>query len=209
MNFKTTQMAEIKIEKKKSIWLWILGILAILAILYFVFLRNDDNAINDMKSDNIEMVTVDVENDTMLSEQAVSAIIAYETYISKEPEMGLEHEFSHAALDKLIEATEAVAGSLNVDIKADIDAARTDADFITKDVSNLNHADKIKDAGTIITRALKNVQTEKFPDMVEGLADLQQSVNAIAPGTETLEQKAAVKNFFKEAALLLTQMKNK
>ena len=66
--------------------------------------------------------------------------------------MGLEHEYSRAALEKLIEATEAVAGSLNVDIKAYIDASRMDADFIAKDVSNLNHADKIKHAGALIHR---------------------------------------------------------
>jgi hypothetical protein len=51
--------------------------------------------------------------------------------------MGLEHEYSRAALEKLIEATEAV---------------RMDADFIAKDVSNLNHADKIKHAGALIHR---------------------------------------------------------
>jgi hypothetical protein len=32
---------------------------------------------------------------------------------------------------------------------------------------------------------------------------------AIAPGTQTLEQKAAVKNFFDQAGELLTNMKNK
>lgn len=34
-------MAEIKIEKKKPIWPWIVAVLIISALIYFVFFRND------------------------------------------------------------------------------------------------------------------------------------------------------------------------
>jgi len=35
-------MAEIKIEKKKPIWPWIVALLLIAAVVYYVFLRNDE-----------------------------------------------------------------------------------------------------------------------------------------------------------------------
>ena len=35
-------MAEIKIEKKKPIWPWVVVVLIIGALLYFVFLKNDE-----------------------------------------------------------------------------------------------------------------------------------------------------------------------
>ncbi|SHH77445.1 hypothetical protein [Flavobacterium defluvii] len=35
-------MAEIKIEKKKPVWPWIAAILLIAAIVYYIFLRNDE-----------------------------------------------------------------------------------------------------------------------------------------------------------------------
>jgi hypothetical protein len=44
-------MAEIKIEKKKPIWPWIVAVLIIAALLYFVFLKD-----NEVQSEsNVEM----------------------------------------------------------------------------------------------------------------------------------------------------------
>ncbi|SFD50892.1 hypothetical protein [Flavobacterium phragmitis] len=35
-------MAEIKIEKKKPVWPWVVALLLIGAIIYYMFLRNDE-----------------------------------------------------------------------------------------------------------------------------------------------------------------------
>lgn len=208
-------MAEIKIKKKTPIWPWILAILAILAILYFVFIYNDDDAEADDSSDNdIEMVTDDVNNmgndaKIVFSETAISKISEFNTHIANDAEMGLEHEYSHAALVKLIDATEAVANTLNVDIAADLETARSVAGSVEDDTYAVDHADNIKNAGNTIVKVLKKIQMQRFPDLAESCTELQNSVSAIAPGTQTLEQKATVKNFFDQAGELLTNMKNK
>jgi len=48
-------MAEIKIEKKKPIWPWIVAVLIIAALLYFVFLK--DNEVRSESSVEIEDTT--------------------------------------------------------------------------------------------------------------------------------------------------------
>jgi preprotein translocase subunit YajC len=48
-------MAEIKIEKKKPIWPWIVAVLLISAIIYFVFLRDNEAQTEDR---------VEIENNT-------------------------------------------------------------------------------------------------------------------------------------------------
>jgi hypothetical protein len=48
-------MAEIKIEKKKPIWPWIIALLLIGAIVYYVFLRDDQ--MQDPNRTEIENVT--------------------------------------------------------------------------------------------------------------------------------------------------------
>ncbi|MEP6803100.1 MAG: hypothetical protein ABI892_01150 [Flavobacterium sp.] len=48
-------MAEIKIEKKKAIWPWIVVVLLLSAVIYYIFLRD-----NDTQSQN----TVEIENTT-------------------------------------------------------------------------------------------------------------------------------------------------
>lgn len=40
-------MAEIKIEKKKPIWPWIVVVLLIAALVYFVFLRNNEAVVKN------------------------------------------------------------------------------------------------------------------------------------------------------------------
>ncbi|WP_179008083.1 hypothetical protein [Winogradskyella forsetii] len=204
-------MAEIKIEKKPPIWPWILLGLIILVLLYFLLFRTDDD-VADTMDDDIEMTTP-VESETvddeamMLSETADSKIRAYQTYIDDESNMGLEHKYSHSALTKLIDATQAVANTLNVDINADLGEARSKADHITKDTYDVDHADKIKAAGNSIVKALKTIQSQKFPDLNDSINELQEALNALAPGTKTLEQKTAMKNFYEQAEELLINMK--
>ncbi len=49
-------MAEIKIEKKKPIWPWIILVLVILALLYFLVFADDDDDKDDMDDMNTEQV---------------------------------------------------------------------------------------------------------------------------------------------------------
>lgn len=45
-------MAEIKIEKKKPVWPWIVAVLLISALIYFVFVK--DNESKDINRETIE-----------------------------------------------------------------------------------------------------------------------------------------------------------
>ncbi len=208
-------MAEIKIKKKQSILPWILLILGILALVYYLFTRNGD-VVDDTMDDDIEMMTDDsgVSNDMenndalMLSDRANSKISEYRTYIADSTKMGLDHEYSNEALTKLIDATESVANSLDVDIDADLENARSNAQEITQDPTKVDHADKIKNAGEIIVQALKKIQERKFPDEEQGINELQNAIGAITPATKTLDQKDKIKSFFEQSGQVLTNMKN-
>lgn len=209
-------MAEIKIKKKKPVWPWILIVLVILALLYFLFINNDED-MDDVSDNDIEMVTEDVDDElndkdldsdaTRLSEVANTEILEFTAYISKE-EMGIDHEYTNGALIKLIDATKAMANSLNVDINADLENARANATSIKKDPYKVDHADKIRNAGTIISDAIEKIQKEKFPGMKSSISELKREIEAIKPETKTLNQKEAVKSFFKKAENILINMKN-
>ena len=195
-------MAEIKIEKKKSIWPWIvLGLVAI-ALIWFFFLRDPNKKVLvDNDEDQTEQLNVyNGEAD------ANSAIVKYSTYIGDTEKMGVDHEYSNGALIHLINAVEEKANMLDVDIKADLDEARHDASKITDDPSKLNHADLIKNAGKIITRALTTLQVAKFPNLNQGVANVDASVSAIDTSVNTLDQKDVVNNFYKSAETLLLKM---
>lgn len=195
-------MAEIRIEKKKPVWPWILGLVILAAIIaYFVFVNDDTPA----EQTTEEMTTTDTTVNNSIGSE--SEITEYVSYVNN-PEMGLDHEYSSGAITRLVDATRATAEALNVDTEANLSKAKEQADDITKDPMSLNHANKIKSAAESITGALKTIQTEKFPHLQAQYNDVEMAVGKIVTATPTLEQKDAVNMFFNNAATLLTNIKN-
>jgi len=200
-------MAEIKIEKKKPIWPWILAGLIVAAILYFfVFGNEDDNQLVDTTTEQITEEDTTNRYETSRTTAEIAAVQEYITYI-KEPDMGVNHEYSNGAIKKLIAAVEAKAQEGNVDIDADLSKAKQRANEITKDPNRLAHADMIKEAGEIITRAMKTIQTKNFPNRDREISEVESALQNIKTKQPTLEQKDAVKNFFSKAGDALTSMK--
>ncbi|MAB57717.1 MAG: hypothetical protein CL524_09260 [Aequorivita sp.] len=210
-------MAEIKIEKKKPIWPWILVILIILAAIYFFWAysdadydENDDVLANDTITQIDERDTYNEFADdtttlytgtygTVVKEKAVSN---YFKYIDNE-QMGLDHQYTNGALIHLITATEAEARNLNVDIKANLDKAREHAFQITNDPESLKHADKIRAAAMEISTAIETIQQEKFTSLSAEVEDLKAAAKKIDPQTPTLQQKEDTKSFFEKAGRVL------
>lgn len=211
-------MAEIKIEKKKPIWPWIILVLVILALLYFFVFANDDD-VNDDMDDTTEQVgdawdedSTDWDNDNTtnwdndsLSTTGVG-VAGYMAYIGNKEKMGVDHEYTNNALIKLIDAVEAKAKEVNYDITADLQAARKDAEKITNDPSALNHANTIKDAGNKIAMALSKIQKDKFPDLSSEVEDVKKAVENIKADTQTLNQKDQINKFYDEAGDALEKM---
>lgn len=199
-------MAEINIEKKKTIWPWVaLGLLIVAAIIaYFLWFDNDS------KVDDGNPVTVEeaqpVENSKpMLTSNTESTIASYASFIDEDMDMGLDHEYSHTGLTKLIEAVREVAADLDVDI--DLTEAKNDADFITKDPTDVDHANKIRSAAQMISRAIGTIQQERFPQLAQEIDKLKDAAQSVMPDTQTLNQKDDVKAFLQEAKNVLNKMK--
>ncbi len=195
-------MAEIKIEKKKPVWPWILAAIIVAAILYFVFQDNDD--------DNQLVTTEQVEDTTSYETTGLTDEInedrAYIAYI-EDPQMGLDHDYTNGAINRLIAAVEAKANDVNVNLDADLNQAKENARAITNDPKSLEHADMIKEAGQNITRAMKTLQTQKFPNSGTEISEVEAALQNIKTKQPTLDQKDAVKNFFSKAGVALTSMR--
>lgn len=210
-------MAEIKIKKEKPIWPWILVGLAILAIiLFFVFADNDDDDYTDDVDDVTTEQRVDDdynnasdEKDTYDAKTASfsTALESYSNYIGETEKMEIDHEYSNGALIYLVNAIEAKANDLKIDVSANLNEARANANKITKDPYKVNHADLIKNSGMIIVNAIRKIQREKFPNLSDNVSRLEQNVASIEKNTETLNQKETVNMFYQSAEEVLSNMK--
>lgn len=197
-------MAEIKIEKKKAIWPWILaGLLVFAVIIYFLFFRSDTD---DNVADNTATTVADSTNFANTSENN-NTVDAFVTYVNSDTAtMGLDHVFTHNALIKLIDATKETADKQSFDVQADLDKAKEDADKINDDPVATTHADYIKDATTKLSTALQNMQQAKYPQLSAESQKVKDASNNISTADLTLDQKHTVKTFFNDAADLLKKM---
>jgi hypothetical protein len=120
--------------------------------------------------------------------------------------MSLDHAFTHEALYKLTNATNAIADEAGYVVKADIDSVKMYAEMITTDPFETTHANNIRSACDIITNVLQNIQLAKYPGLTNEVAELKNASISINPDVLTLDQQDAVISFFNKAAVLLKKM---
>jgi len=190
-------MTEIKIEKKKPVWPWLLLVLGLLVAAWFLFFRNDKDEPVET-SDKTALIDIHENN---------SRVAAYVTLINSDTnKMSLDHSFTSEALTKLTDAVDAMATEAGYDVKVDIAKAKQYAEEITKDPMSTTHADKIRSAADVLSTSLQNMQQAKYPGLRAEAADVKSAATAIKPEILTLDQRDAVKSFFRQAADLLSRM---
>ncbi len=193
-------MAEIKIERKKQVWPWILGGLVIATLLvYFLAFYNNGKSTGNINNTN--------ESDLIGLKENNSTVDAYVNFVeNSKGEMSLDHAYTNEALLKLIEATNAMAKEVGYEIQADLEKVKEYANMITKDPFETTHADNIRKADDILTNVLQNIQKAKYPSLADEVEELKSVSESIKPGVLTLDQKDAVKNYFAKASDLLQKM---
>lgn len=200
-------MAEIKIEKKKPIWPWILALLVIALLVYFLFFKDTTVITNETTTERDTIVDRTEMQDDGYIDDNLSDVAAFVAFVKNDDgNMTLTHEYSNNALNKLIDATEEISAKTNFDSKMDLDAARKYADEITKDPTATDHADKIKKSSDMISTVLYNLQASKFPALKSEADKTKKSADAIDVKELALNQKQKIKGFFDDAADLLDKM---
>lgn len=193
-------MTEIKIEKKKSILPWILLALGLIAAIWFFFFRNQETQPHETELQEMTMDNNNVQDNA-------NAVTAYVMFVNdSSANMNLDHEYTNEALIKLTNAVEAKASEINFDVSNDISKAKQLAEEITIDPLSTKHANKIRNAADILSSTLKNMQQEKYSNLIPEADAVTNAAKSIDPDVLTLDQKNAVKSFFNTAAELLNKM---
>lgn len=205
-------MAEIRIEEKKksSILPWILGLLLLGLLIWGAAELFEE-------SDELEAAEIEEVDEVAVPAAAVAADIDYgyrsdiAQYVDYTAdmtgEMGLDHEFSHAAITLLADAVEAIADGRNVDLTNNTSRAKQLADEITKDPYATDHADKIRMAAINLTEALERIDRESYNNAsMQELKMLRKEAQDITAATLTLNQKEDVRSFFGQARSILMKM---
>jgi len=197
-------MAEIKIEQKKTGWIWLVVGLVIAALLVYFLVFNDKNTEAVTEADYI---TNTDEQDLLGVKENNSTVAAFVSFVENDTNrMSLDHAYLNEALIKLTSATNAMAGEIGYDIQTDLDRVKESSTLIANEPFETTHADNIRKAADNSNTALQNMQQAKYPSLADEVAELKSASESIKPGVLALEQKDAVKNYFEKAADILQKM---
>lgn len=214
-------MAEIKIEKKKPIWPWILLIIVLLAVIaYFVYTNSEsDDYADDVNSEANNQMDDDIDddiNDSISYEDAVdfpdstSAVMQYDQSISDSTRIGTDSTYTKIALHNLSKAVTAKAAQYNLEgSKAleDLKNYSTQMDGMSDSrMPNSSGISKnFKAVSSNIVTVLQSLQTSKYPNLQKEVADLKQTSNKLT--TATIEkQKITLQAFFRKSNEVLNKM---
>lgn len=179
-------MTEIRIEKKKQIWPWLLiGLVIAILLVYFIVFSDNGKTIKTLtKADSISNTNG---LDLIGVKENNSTVAAYINFVENSKEkMSLDHAYTSEALTKLIEATKAIAGQVGFEIEGDLEKAKEYSKMITQDPFDTTHADNIRKASDILTQILQNIQNAKYPSLANEVEELKNASKAINPTTLTL-----------------------
>jgi hypothetical protein len=199
-------MAEIKIERKKQIWPWLL-VGVILGALLIYFLTYRDYSKSPDSATEAGYITNTNEPDLIGVNENNSTVAAYVNFVENSNErMSLDHAFTNEALLKLVDATNAMANEVGYEVRADMEKVKELANMITIDPFDTTHADNIRKAADILSAVLQNIQRANYPSLNNEVEALKGAATSIKPSVLTLDQKDAVKDFFAKASVLLQKM---
>lgn len=183
-------MTEIRTEKQKPVWPWVLALIAFGVIIYLFFFRGDGNMNAEKKAD-----------------PPGNDVSAYFQLVDDDTDtVGLSAEYTNEAIIRLTEATRAAAKQHDVDVSADLRSAESYTGNFTQESFDSSRADTVRVVAGDLATALIKIQEAKYPDLLKEANSLKAATVAIRADTLISEQPMEIKNFFRLAKDLLQKM---
>lgn len=215
-------MAEIKIEKKKPVWPWVIVILILLVLIFFFWYYYDsENSSRDtliMENDSIvQLEENDIFNNRVIDSTTLytgsygtirreESIADYLKYVDNNDRTSTNEGYYRTAFFKLITAAKREAEINNVDVTSNIASAMKNAEMLTNDPEITKTSDKIRAAAEDVSKALKSIQQEKFDGLSNEADAVATAANKIEAKGESSQQQQNIDAFFDKAAILLQKM---
>lgn len=217
-------MAEIKIEKKKPIWPWILliVILVIAAILFFMNrddIQDDATDVDDMEEiddiddtdalDDTETSDAFVDTTSTYSRQeAERAMMDYRSSFTDSTKLGSDLTYTQNTMLQLVKAVEIKANQFNVDASQTINELKMNLDPTTTPANGTQQmsSDMMTTKAGKVVDVIEKVQQKQFPGLADDVTQLRMKVNEMTSNTNIDQQRSNLQAFFNDAADLLNNM---
>lgn len=212
-------MAEIKIEKKKPIWPWILVILIVLAIIaYLVYENQDRDDFNDdfdddytneqvMDSTDIELNNGDTYN--AANTDTYDSYTAYEGSISDSTRIAVDSSYTKKAYFNLTKAVVKKADEHSLEDSQALSDLRNFSMLYTRVSSSSSGSEEdknFKTASDKVTKVLEAIQTKSYPELQSEVADLRQVTDKVDGSIRMNMQQSHIYAFLEKSRDVLRSM---
>ncbi len=213
-------MAEIKIEKKKPIWPWIILAIVLVAIIYFIYAYGDnDDYSDDANTDDVE--NIDSISDSDSTSWDTNTTAYDDSYATRDltevmrdsSRIGTDSTFTNRALYNLAERTLNIAKNHNIGSSS----AVNDLEQYTMKNGNSgtqtaqhskasNSSQKFKTVSNNIVKVIESLEANHVTRMQQKMEALKSSASHINGGTDLSKQQNALQTFFRKAHELLNNL---
>lgn len=210
-------MAEIKIEKKKPVWPWILLVLIILGIIAYLVYNNNDEKFTDDYDDDVTNTGVMDSNDRPIQDRYTATdsskiydfYRAYEGSIMDSTRVAVDSSYTKKAFSNLAKAVVKTADDNAIeDSKALTDLREwsvlmTGVSSTNTDMENFKN---FKTACDKVAKVLGDVQVKSYPELKDDVANLKKLASDVSPSVRMEKQQEKINAFLRKSRDVLNSM---
>lgn len=201
-------MAEINIEKRNRSALPVLIAVAVLLGLLIWWLLNGRGAAGvatDSAADTGAVLMSTGETDTELP-TAVAVFLRWSDERRTPSAMNPDHSHTATGIRNLAAALEGLAARAGVDIAAETEIIRGQADTLWANVASSRHADFTRKAFLSLSGLIGTVEQRLARDLENEVAEVRRAAGAIRADEALLSQRDRVQEFFERSATVVRQL---
>ena len=194
-------MAEIRVERKegRNIWPWVLGILAALLVLWYLFGRNNDSETAGAIGPNSPTAQGSIADEPPSAAIRGTPVEAFTTFVGGAAPAGSETAHTYTATGIRLLA-DALAGTTGGAADAELANMRKQADALTTSSDrSTKHADMAGSAFKSAAKVFASAEMKGASGGESGAATVKAAAEALEPSVPLLKQQARVQAFFEQA----------
>ncbi|QDO94472.1 hypothetical protein FNB79_11020 [Formosa sediminum] len=204
-------MAEIKIEKKKPIWPWIVGLLLVLAVIIFLFYASSKADADDTNTNPfIPADTISSDHPMDRMPDADTGMPAYQsstTYLGKLQE---QLQDSSAIGTDTIKTTKALYNLAYATTSKAVESNIYDSNAFKDLEKQLEHSEaeqvQLKSMSTDITNVIETIQTKRAPNLESNVTQLKTATQALSDTAAWAKQDQNIKTYLMQAYEILANI---
>ncbi|WP_066218933.1 hypothetical protein [Formosa haliotis] len=213
-------MAEIKIEKKKPIWPWILGLIVVLGIISFLFYatNNNDDYMDDINTNQPVMTDTISDNSNSSYNNAPSSntttkykpsstyLVNVEESLKDSMKLGTDYIYTAKAFYNLANASASKAVETNLYNSTSLKNLESEliqfksAQMGQEDFSKLD----LKTLSSEITAVISEIQNKNAPNLDKEVSNLKTVSNELNASTDWAKQQKNIQDYLNTAYEILT-----